>query len=629
MKTQAAHIILCLLMISFFAKPGAGQETLDNTTRSNFILDISKYVNWENEEFAGLEDFTIGVLADEIAFFLEFHNVVKSRDTLHNKGVKLVHFRKIEDIVPTQVLFVYQKDNFNINNILKNIKGNRTLLITENYEFQKSMINFLVVEKKPRFEANQERMEAENLKVSELFLAQSIKTREDWEGLYEETDIALEEEKVITTLQKIFIKEQKEEIEELAQKIEIQKKKLGGLNKEITIKQKDFEQKSYLLVIKSKELVIKNKEIEVKNEELFAKEKVLHEKEKVITIRNKEIKLQGERIASQKSIMSEQLKAIEKQEIVIFFFVIVLCMIIGLGYFIYRAYKIKKEANIVLEAKNKKILEQKEEIEKERDVIRSQRDQIAYQKQHIMDSIEYAKRIQTAMIPSIEFFSDRIEHFVLFKPRDIVSGDFYWNCVVDNKLIVVAADCTGHGVPGAFMSMLGVSLLNEIVINKQIYKPNEILNQLRKSVISSLGQSKEDSAVKDGMDIAICVIDKKKDKLQFAGAFNPMYFFRKNELTEVKGDKMPASIYMKMNDFTIHEFDLQKGDTFYIFSDGYVDQFGGPKYKKFMSKNFKEILKGMQNKSMVKQAEKLDTVFEEWKKDVEQIDDVCVIGIRY
>ena len=168
-----------------------------------------------------------------------------------------------------------------------------------------------------------------------------------------------------------------------------------------------------------------------------------------------------------------------------------------------------------------------------------------------------------------------------------------------------------------------------IVINKHIYKPDEILNQLRDSVITSLGQSKEDSAVKDGMDIAICVIDIKKDKLQFAGAYNPLYFFRNNEFTEVKGDKMPAAIYMKMHDFTIHEIDLQKGDTFYIFSDGYVDQFGGPKYKKFLSKNFKELLKGMQNKSMVKQAEKLDIVFEEWKKNAEQIDDVCVIGIRY
>lgn len=616
-------------MFGFFARPIAGQETFDNITRANFILDISKYVTWENEEFAGIEDFTIGVLADEIAFFLEFSNVTKSRNVLHNKKINLVHFRKIDDIVPTQVIFVYQKDNYNINNILKKINGNHTLLITENFEFQKSMINFLVVDKKPRFEANQERMKSENLKVSELFLAQSIKTREDWEGLYEETDIALEEEKVITTKQKVFINKQKEEIKELANEIEIQKKKLGGLNEEIIIKQKDYEQKSYMLVHKTKELVTKNKEIEVKNEELFAKEKVLDEKEKVIKLRNKEIKQQGIEIASQKTIMSEQLKAIEKQEIVIFFFVIVLCMIIGLGYFIYRAYKIKKEANIVLEAKNKKILEQKEEIEKERDVIRSQRDQIAYQKQHIMDSIEYAKRIQSAMIPSIEFFSDRIEHFVLFKPRDVVSGDFYWNCVVDDKLIVVAADCTGHGVPGAFMSMLGVSLLNEIVINKRIYKPNEILNRLRESVISSLGQSKEDSSVKDGMDITICVIDKKKDKLQFAGAYNPLYFFRKNELTEVKGDKMPVAIFMKMHDFTIHEFDLQKGDTFYIFSDGYVDQFGGPKRKKFLSKNFKELLLGMQNKSMLKQAEELDRVFEEWKNDVEQIDDVCVIGIRY
>ena len=328
-------------------------------------------------------------------------------------------------------------------------------------------------------------------------------------------------------------------------------------------------------------------------------------------------------IKQQDTKIAAQLKEIEKQRLVMYFFIIVLIMISGLGYFIYRSYRIKKKANIALEEKNKIIQEQKELAE-------SQRDQIAYQKKHITDSIQYAKRIQTALLPSLELFSDEIEHFVLFKPRDIVSGDFYWVTKQNNLQVIIAADCTGHGVPGAFMSMLGVSLLNEIVINKKIVHPNDILNQLRQKIIESLKQTTGAAeGVKDGMDITICTIDYSTNIMEFAGAHNPLYFIRDNELSEIKGDKMPVAIYDKLDPFQIHSMELKKGDTFYIFSDGFVDQFGGPQQKKFLSKNFKNILLELQPMAMIDQAKKLDVIFEEWKKDVDQIDDVTVIGIRY
>jgi serine phosphatase RsbU (regulator of sigma subunit) len=301
-----------------------------------------------------------------------------------------------------------------------------------------------------------------------------------------------------------------------------------------------------------------------------------------------------------------------------------------LVYYIYRGYKIKKDANIRLEEKNRTITAQKNEIEKQRDEVAAQRDQIAYQKKHITDSIMYAKRIQTALIPSLELFSDKLEHFVLYKPLAIVSGDFYWvSTKKDNIQIIIAADCTGHGVPGAFMSMLGVTMLNEIVNGKHIIMPDQIIENLREGIIKSLKQVVDEDTVKDGMDIAVCVVDFKENLLWYAGANNPLYLVRGGELIHYRPDKMPVAIHYKMDPFTLHRIELRKNDTFYIFSDGYCDQFGGPKQKKFMSMQLKETLVALSGKSMLQQGERLNEIFEEWRGDNPQVDDVTLIGVRY
>ena len=253
----------------------------------------------------------------------------------------------------------------------------------------------------------------------------------------------------------------------------------------------------------------------------------------------------------------------------------------------------------------------------------------AAERGHIEDSIHYAQRIQAALLPSLELFSDEIEHFVLYKPRDIVSGDFYWVSKIDHMQMVIAADCTGHGVPGAFMSMLGISMLNEIIINKRIIQPDQVLNHLRENIIHSLKQLAGGSDVKDGMDMSVCLLDFSNNKLHFAGANNPLWLISDGELNEIKGDKMPVAIHENMNPFKINTLSLKKGDTFYIFSDGYADQFGGPNQKKLLSKNFKTILHEVQKLPMLEQGSKIDEFFESWRRDLEQIDDVCVIGIRY
>lgn len=277
--------------------------------------------------------------------------------------------------------------------------------------------------------------------------------------------------------------------------------------------------------------------------------------------------------------------------------------------------------------KTKEILEQKV-IERTAE-IEKQKNEISEQKKEITDSILYASRIQTAVLPSLNILNTLLsEHFVLFLPKDIVSGDFYWLSAKEDKIIILAADCTGHGVPGAFMSMLGISFMNEIVSNHKLDNAGSILDELRNHVKSTLAKSGDINQTKDGMDIALCIVDLKQMKLNFAGAYNPLYMIRNNELTEFKGDKMPIGLYDLNTGFKNHQVSLNKGDCFYIFSDGFIDQFGGEFEKKFLSKPFKLLLQKIYLQPMNKQKELLHSTFKNWKGKLQQVDDVLIMGFR-
>ena len=315
--------------------------------------------------------------------------------------------------------------------------------------------------------------------------------------------------------------------------------------------------------------------------------------------------------------------------------------------------KLKDKVNLELEQKvnerTQEILMQKEEIEAQRDEMEKQRDKLTEQKQEITDSINYAKRIQSAVLPTEELLHELLpEHFVLFKPRDIVSGDFYWLRQIKHFTVVIAADCTGHGVPGAFMSMLGISFLNEMISRSRFDNAGEFLDRMRKKVKETLKQEGKEMEQKDGMDMSLAIIDNDTLELQYAGAFNPLFIFRKRDidlddyfselvtmtsdkhnLIEIKGDRQPIAIHDKESDFKTHSLKLEKGDTIYIFSDGYPDQMGGPKGKKFMITKFKQMLLDIQPEPLAKQKEILDQTVEEWKGDIQQIDDILVFGIRW
>ncbi len=250
----------------------------------------------------------------------------------------------------------------------------------------------------------------------------------------------------------------------------------------------------------------------------------------------------------------------------------------------------------------------------------------------IYDSIRYAKRIQTAIMPKVKQIQrDFQDSFVLFLPKDIVSGDFYWYHRIGNKYFMAAVDCTGHGVPGAFMSIIGNYLLNSIVIHNLIFDPAEILKQLNRKIKIAL-KSDNRTQTSDGMDIALVVIDKNEKTLEFASALRPMFLFSNDNFTEVKGDKTPITSSISgtsITTFTNQKFDFNEGDMFYIFSDGIIDQFGGDSGKKYLTKRFKQLLFEISPMPMKEQKEIIKHAFDEWRGDYEQVDDILVMGIRY
>jgi serine phosphatase RsbU (regulator of sigma subunit)/Tfp pilus assembly protein PilF len=332
-----------------------------------------------------------------------------------------------------------------------------------------------------------------------------------------------------------------------------------------------------------------------------------------------ETKYETERVERENELLNTQnilqVTELKRQRVLIWSLAGIFGIILTSSVLLFLAYRTIKKTNILLETQN---------IE-----IKHQRDQIFQQKQEITDSIHYARRIQNAILPPETMLNRLADHFILYKPRDIVSGDYYWMTQKDDSTVVVAADCTGHGVPGALMSMLGISFMNEIVNKSDMPQPNEILNKLRENVVNSLHQKGVEGETQDGMDLSLCIINHEKTKLQFAGAYNPLYLIRDDVLIEYKPDKMPIGIYKdKTDSFTNHEINIHAGDVLYLLTDGYVDQFGGPKAKKFMVKKFKDLLLEIYKKTMKEQKEILSSILDEWKGNIDQIDDILVMGIR-
>jgi serine phosphatase RsbU (regulator of sigma subunit) len=310
-------------------------------------------------------------------------------------------------------------------------------------------------------------------------------------------------------------------------------------------------------------------------------------------------------------------------------FILLVIVVLGALVFAYMKFRERQllEAKLRLE---KTVEERTEEVREKAKEVLHQKEIIQEKNKELTSSIVYAQRIQEAILPEEKMLQEIFpDSFVLFKPKDIVSGDFPWMCRTGNYFFWAVADCTGHGVPGGFMSMLGNSLLNQIVAEQGIIQPSKILDELRERVMRSLKQSGADGETRDGMDICLCRLDLSSHTVVFAGANNSVYLVRNGELREYRGNKQPVGIHMaEMHPFSEQAFEVSKGDCLYAFSDGYADQFGGEKGKKFKYSRFEELILKEHKNSMSHQSEVYWNTFETWRGEFEQVDDVCVIGVR-
>ena len=318
---------------------------------------------------------------------------------------------------------------------------------------------------------------------------------------------------------------------------------------------------------------------------------------------------------------------LKKQKILRNSFIFGFGLTLILVFFIYKNYKNKKAANQLLEKQNK-------EIEKQSDQLKEQNRIVNNQKEEIIDSIVYASRIQNALLTPKDYL-DRVlpKYFILNKPRDIVSGDFYWVRKIEDQLVITVADCTGHGIPGAFMSLLGMAFLNEIISiphKNGVLNAAGILERLREKVIKSLHQKFEISETNEGIDMSLIIIDLKTNILQYAGAMNPLIIISGNELAEYKADRMPIGIHQHQgNPFTNKEYQVQHGDILYLFTDGYIDQFGGSENQRFTKQRLKKMLLELHHLPVQEQQKLLDAGIEDWKgAKNDQIDDILIMGLR-
>ncbi len=343
---------------------------------------------------------------------------------------------------------------------------------------------------------------------------------------------------------------------------------------------------------------INNEETQKANAQLQAR--FIYEKQKSI-----------DDIENDKLIAIEK-KEKEKQQIFTYATATILLLVVVFLYFVFNRLKITRK--------------QKTQIEKQKNEVENQRDVIKIAHKEITDSISYAKRIQNAILPPARIVKEYLEDsFILYNPKDVVAGDFYWMRHVDKKILFAAADCTGHGVPGAMVSVVCNNALNRSVREYGITDPGEILNKTRDIVVREF--EKSDQEVNDGMDIALCVLEGST--LTYAGAYNPLWIIRNGELLETKANRFPIGLSRNPQPYTTHTIKLEKDDVLYIFTDGFVDQFGGQYGKKYKANNFKNLLLDIYSKPMAEQRNLINESFEHWRGHLEQVDDICIIGVRF
>ena len=615
----AVFVTVC----GFIAYPQ--DDLFSDERRAGYIFDFIRQITWPKDK--SITVLKIGIPEDASNLGDEIIRQAVGSNKLRGKSVEVIRLSSFSNLPDLQILYIDidQHPETNVNGLMSDLRKKGTLLITEAGVFKQSMINFVAKKGKTYYEVNEEALQKEGFKYMDILTFSAIKTKEDWETLFKETKQELDEEKIITARQRQEIEEQEKEIAKNTEEIAGMTVKITGMTEEIERQQERIDrQRNRLTTLraditaKQKELKQQEKEIEQQELQITEKQQEIEEQSRINTLYGEEINTKQSQIGNLNTQINQQLAKLKMQNVIMIMGGLLVVFLAGFGIYIYRNYKQKQRVNRILEQQNIEITEQ--------------RDRIARQNKEITDSIIYAQRIQKAILPKRSTMQGVLEMYIFYRPRDIVSGDFYWMTQKNDQLIIIAADCTGHGVPGAFMSMLGVAFLNEIIGKGEKMYANEILNELREYVIRSLHQTgiSDEDRTRDGMDIALCIVDYPSMTLQYAGAYNPLILIRNNELQEVKADKMPVaySDYHGNMAFTNNLVPVIPGDCVYMFSDGYADQFGGNDEKKFSSKRLKASLLEVSNLPMNEQEQVMAEKYDNWKGNHKQIDDVLLVGIR-
>jgi serine phosphatase RsbU (regulator of sigma subunit) len=571
------YLLPLIFFLNLFHPASYAQFSKSKETISSGIYVFIKNTTWKNENV--LTNFQVGVLDIDTSFYNLLVKKYKGAK-VRRKPLIILHFSKVEDIKATQVLYVGKTFNKHIKKISTAIADNNTLLITNICGDDKyRMIDFSSILRKKLFEVNQDNLEKAGLKLSQQ-LKEFADGKIGWQELYIRSESMLEEERNIVNAQVSTI----------------------------------------------------NKRQHIINQQTDSIRKVQH------TVINQSIK-----IDEQQTEIFKQNQILKMQRLTLILLVLILILTSGMLFFIFRGYHQKKEANRIITHKNMEITQAYEEIQAQRDEIEAQRDMVVTQKQQIesmyqelTDSIRYASLIQKAVLPNNQTTKETIlnDYFILYKPKNIVSGDFYFIEKYKDRSIVAVGDCTGHGVPGAFMSMLSIGFLKEIVYNQPQIDAAHLLNHLRAKIISALQQKGLEGELKDGMDISLVIIENDTFQCHWAGAYIPLYMYSSVEqkLIEIKPNKQPIAIHPQMQDFTNHKIHLNHGDTLYLFTDGFADQFGGPIGKKFMYRQFRELLLDNSQKPLYEQHLTIENAIERWRTSYnvqyEQTDDITVLGLK-
>jgi len=509
----------------------------------------------------------------------------KFRDRL---PIRIVECKSIDDIKDCQMLVIDGKMDINLWAVYSKIRGKRVLMVAENLEdYKKSMISFTQVGDNIKYITNKTKLDESQLTIKATLYTAAIAKEGEWKSIFEKFNaiISGKDKNVkadaadIKQMMSMYknLEDEKKDKEERLNRIS---DSLNSLYETLNAKSEEYAVVSKRIEEQKRRMLDLDNEIQQKQTEILEKEKRIGEKDTVISI----------------------IAALSLIGIILLLFTI-------------RSNNQRRRANKLLS-------EQKTEIERQKHLVDEKQ-------KEILDSINYAKRIQTALMANAKVMNENLpEHFVYFKPKDIVAGDFYWAAPVSDGFVYITADSTGHGVPGAFMSLLNISKLND-AINQKMTRPDLVLNEVKDGIIRALNPEGSQEESKDGMDAILCKLDHKNMKLQYAAANNSFCIVRKREVIQLKADKMPVGKSHDDNGkFTFNEILLEKGDMIFTFTDGYGDQFGGPEGKKFKHKKLRDIFLEVSELPINNQKEIISERFDDWKGDLEQVDDVLIIGVR-